>query len=92
LAVANSIDISAEDFRTLNRCLDDAIAESVVGFATEERAVADSDAVHLRNLIYTAVTAFAILREGRVAVSGSTGDLVHRSLEALNLRIHSRPL
>jgi hypothetical protein len=37
----------------------------------------------LRNLLYTAITAFEALQTGSVGIAGSTGSLVHRSLLAM---------
>ena len=76
--------VSTDDFRTLNRCLDDAIAGAVSEFARQERVAADGQSVgqsiELRNLLYTAITAFEALQTGSVGAGGNTGTLVHRSL------------
>jgi len=75
--------ISVDDFRTLNRCLDDAIAGAVTQFAREQDVQRDGDADRLKNLISTAITAFEVLRAGNVGVGGSTGAVVHRNLIAI---------
>ena len=82
-----TVPISAEDFRTLNRCLDDAIAGAVTEFARQERVVTErqsaGQSVALQNLLYTAITAFEVLQTGTVGIGGNTGTVVHRSLVAM---------
>jgi signal transduction histidine kinase len=105
LAMEARTPISADDFHTLNRCLDDAIAGAVTiyGRESEQRVSAkhqeDTDRsnervgflVHeLRNLVNTAMVAFEVLKTGQVGVSGNTGTVLHRSLLGLrNLVNHS---
>jgi hypothetical protein len=87
LATELTLPISTEDFRTLNRCLDDAIAGAVAEFARQERFVATkqsvSHSVELQNLLYTAITAFEALQTGSVGIGGNTATLVHRRLVAM---------
>lgn len=95
LAVENEIPIQVDEFRTLNRCLDNAIADSVTEFAYErDRLVADrdADAFHerlgvfaheLRNLITTATQAVGAIRTGQVGLSGPTGAVLDRCLIGL---------
>ena len=94
LAVESSAPISTEDFRTLNRCLDDAIAGAVTEYGRERNQSGIDDesargnerlgffAHEMRNLINTAVMAFEVLKTGNVGVGGSTGTVLHRSLVA----------
>jgi signal transduction histidine kinase len=95
LAVELNAPISTEDFRTLNRCLDEAIAGAVTQY-TRERHQSDTQgdagraserlgffAHELRNLINTAIVAFGVLKTGNVGVAGSTGGVLHRSLTGL---------
>jgi len=94
LAMEKHVTIETEDFRTLNRCLDDAIAGAVTEYGRErdESSVEDETAraserlgffAHeLRNLINTAILSFEILKSGNVGVGGSTGSVLHRSLMA----------
>jgi signal transduction histidine kinase len=96
MAVELNIPISTEDFGTLNRCLDDAIAGAVTEYGRgREEVSVDREAtrgserlgffVHeLRNLINTATLAFDVLKTGNVGVGGSTGTVLHRSLLGLN--------
>lgn len=94
LAMETGAPISAEDFRDLNRCLDDAIAGAVTEFGRErgqdqeERATANLERLgffthELRNLTHTAMVAFDVLQTGNVGVSGSTGAVLRRSLVGL---------
>jgi len=105
LAVETNAPISTNDFRTLNQCLDDAIAGAVTTFAREHQRHASiqhgkdtarsNDRVaflvhELRNLVNTAIVAFEVLKTGNVGVSGSTGAVLNRSLVGLrDLVAHS---
>jgi signal transduction histidine kinase len=91
LVVEQNTVISAEEFRTLNLCLDDAIAQAVTEYARQrERAIADLGterlgilAHELRGSLNTAMLSFEIIKSGRVAAGGSTGVVHARSLNAL---------
>jgi hypothetical protein len=83
LAVELAAPINTEDFRTLNRCLDNAIAGAVTEYAYEQDVTRDGESHEMRTLIRTAVTAFGVLQTGNVGVGGSTGAVVLRSLLAL---------
>lgn len=91
LAVDQGAPISATDFQQLNLCLDDAIAEAVTEFTRiRERARAQDEAERLgflahelRNKINSAMLAFGIIKQGQVAVGGSTGAVLERSLRGL---------
>src|SRR5688572_10029531 len=92
LAVEKNAPISTDDFRTLNRCLDDAIAGAVTQFGREQnQSTLDGEtargseragflAHELRNVLNTAIMAFEVLKTGNVGVAGSTGSVLHRSL------------
>lgn len=94
LAVELNAPISTDDFRTLNRCLDDAIAGAVTEYGRERnQSGIDGESARgserlgflaheLRNLLNTALMAFAVLKTGNVGVAGSTGTVLHRSLMA----------
>src|SRR5688572_1926444 len=91
LAIELEIPISPDEFKTLNRCLDEAIAQAVTEFA-RQRDVSQSDHgterfgffVHeLRNLLSNALLAYEVLKSGTVGVGGSTGALLGRNLLAL---------
>lgn len=91
LAVQHGVAIAADEFRTLNLCLDDAIAGAVTEYASQrERAVLLEGterlgilAHELRNALNTATLAFASIHSGRVAAGGSTGIVLERSLLGL---------
>jgi len=95
LAFEENAPIEVDEFRTLNRCLDNAIADSVTEFAYErDRLIADrgTEAFHerlgifaheLRNLISTATYAVSAVKTGKVGLSGPTGAVLDRSLIAL---------
>ncbi len=93
LAVDSGTTISTSDFRTLNLCLDDAIAGAVTEFAKQrELAIAGEEnerlgvlAHELRNHLNTAMLAFEAIRDGHVAPAGSTGQVLGRALTDLNL-------
>lgn len=89
------VPIEVGEFRTLNRCLDDAIAGAVTEFSyqrdsslTEQNLrVADERArAVLRELqghVETATLAVAAIRTGNVGLRGATGSILGLSLVAL---------
>jgi signal transduction histidine kinase len=95
LAIEHDVEISTLEFRGLNLCLDNAIAEAVTEFERQrELDLIAKDvrcanqrlgflAHELRNLIASSVLAFDILRAGLVGIRGSTGDTLGRSLIGL---------
>ena len=89
LAVELSVTLSADDFRVLNRCLDDGIASAVAEYSRQQRFVTADDGMQqtmrLRNLVETAITGFEVLQSGKIGVGGTTGALVYQSL--LGLRV-----
>ena len=85
LAEERGTTLSIAEFHTLNRCLDDAIAGAVSSWSQErDRKQADktSDKVlrALGTLVDQAKTTFDVLRDGRVAAGGATGNLLLRAL------------
>ncbi len=95
LAIDANAQIAVDEFRTFNRCLDDAIAGSVTEFADElAESVMDRGAEEfrerlgvlaheIRNLITTATHALVALRSGQVGLTGPTGDVLNRCLIGL---------
>ena len=91
--------IEVDEFRTLNRCLDNGIADAVTEFArsatplmAEREALAlnerlGSFAHDLRGLTQTAMLAVAAIKTGNVGLTGATGAILDRSLEGLRRRI-----
>ena len=91
LAVEKTAPISPSDFRTLTRCLDNAIAGAVTEYAREQDVTRAGEAYQLQNLTETAITAFEVLQSGNVGVGGSTGAVVRRSLLAIRAALAERP-
>jgi hypothetical protein len=83
LAVELAAPIATDDFRTLNRCLDDAIAAAVTEFGRAQAITQAGETQEVSTLTNTAITAFEVLQTGNVGVGGSTGAVVHRSLLAI---------
>ena len=91
LAVEQNAPIITEEFHTLNRCLDAAIAEAVTEHAritAESRSLDEVErsgqlAHEIRDMLNTAVFAFEALKRGTVAINGSTGSVLGRSLMGL---------
>ena len=83
LAVEMDAPIDTEDFRTLNLCLDNAIASAVTEHARGQQVTRDGESAELQMLAETAITAFGVLKTGSVGISGKTGDVLHRSLVAI---------
>ena len=88
LALEQHAPITTEEFHTLNRCLDTAIAEAVTEHAritaqlrsTEEVERLGQVAHEIRDSLNTALMAFQALKRGSVAINGSTGTVLGRSL------------
>ncbi|MBC7983454.1 MAG: HAMP domain-containing histidine kinase [Candidatus Obscuribacterales bacterium] len=95
LAFESESPIQVEEFRTLNRCLDDAIAGAVTEYSSRRESwLKDQNAralnerlgllAHeLRNLIHTATLAVTAIKVGNVGLKGATGAVLDRSLVAL---------
>lgn len=91
VAVEQHVPITTEEFHTLNRCLDTAIAEAVTEHAritsesrsTEEIKRSGQLAHEFRDILSTALLAFYTLKRGTVAINGSTGTVLGRSLMSL---------
>ncbi|HEY2941463.1 MAG TPA: HAMP domain-containing sensor histidine kinase [Vicinamibacteria bacterium] len=88
LAVKLDAPITADEFGTLNRCLDEAMAEAISEFGRQrELSISDDEterlgvfAHELRNLLSNSMLAFEVLKGGSVGVGGSTGTLLGRNL------------
>jgi signal transduction histidine kinase len=84
-----------DEFRTLNRCLDNAIADAVTEFSYQrDFAIANRQAIEtherlgafaheLRNFLQTATLAFTAAKTGNLNLSGATGSVLERSLDGL---------
>lgn len=96
LAFERDAPFQIDEFRTLNRCLDNAIADAVTEFSYQrDDAVADEHAretnlqqgffAHeLRNFLSTAMLALAAAKTGNLNLSGATGAVLERSLIGLS--------
>ena len=97
IALEQQEPVTTDEFHTLNRCLDDATAEAVTEHArlTAERTRADETdrlglvAHELRIMLSTALFAFQTLKHGYVAINGSTGMVLGRTLMSLRDTIDS---
>jgi len=91
LALEEGRPIATDDFRTLNLCLDIAIAEAVTEYARgREQALAGQSAEQLgflahelRNLLNTATLAYDAVLSGSVGLHGSTSAILGRSLAGM---------
>ena len=94
LAVEHNVLITAGEFRTLNRCLDNAIADAVTSFGSAHQALLGDQAETLqqrlhyysiehRRLVDIALQAYAVIKSGQVGVTGATGILLVTTLEDL---------
>ena len=94
LAVEQDILISADEFRTLNRCLDNAIADAVASFGAARQISIDSQTETLhqrlvvfsdehRRLIDIAIQSLTAIKTGNIGVSGATGTLLAHALGEL---------
>jgi hypothetical protein len=90
LAVELKAPLSVEDFHTLNRCLDNAIAAAVTAWsegqhpdesATEGQSSSKNE--RLLRLVSSSITAFEQLRSGKVGAGGSTATALGRNLESM---------
>jgi hypothetical protein len=93
LAVERHADITAEDFRALNRCLDDAIAGAVTEYSTELQQGIDLTSTKESARIAALVRALAVcldaaavaleaIKSGGVGPAGGTGAVLERNLAA----------
>ena len=95
LAYERDAPFEVDEFRTLNRCLDNAIADSVTEFSYQRDLLLEDAGAHalnerlgflaheLRNLIQTATLAVTAIKAGNVGLAGATGAVLDRSLIGL---------
>ncbi len=100
LAVELDAEISASEFRTLNLCLDDAIADAVHAFSDAEQrgtgkhseCANDHFQAFLdehRRLIDIVIRAHSAIATGNLAISGATGNLLIQSLRQMRSHVQS---
>jgi signal transduction histidine kinase len=92
LAFERGVAIEIDEFRTLNRCLDNGIADAVTEYAFQRNFLVESNGVKalnerlgslahdLRNLVHTATLAVMAIKAGNVGATGATGAVLDRSL------------
>lgn len=94
LAVEHNELIAAGEFRTLNRCLDNAIADAVTSFGSAHEVLLGDQAETLhqrlhyyslehRRLVDIALQAYAAIKSGQVGATGATSTLLVKTLEDL---------
>lgn len=100
LAFERDAPFAIDEFRTLNRCLDNAIADAVTEFSFQrDAAIAQQQQtdtnqrvgflVHeLRNALGTATLAVSALELGNMTMAGATGAVLKRSLSVLDRLIN----
>lgn len=95
LAFERGASIETDEFRTLNRCLDNGIADAVTEYAFQRGSLAEEKSVkslnerlgflahELRNQLHTATLAVTAIKAGHVGLAGATGAVLDRSLIAM---------
>jgi hypothetical protein len=89
-----SVPISTDEFRTLNRYLDNAIADAVASFGSARQTSIDQQAETLqqrlvvfadeqRRLIDIADQSFSAIKTGNIGITGATGTLLAHTLDEL---------
>ncbi len=93
MVVEQNASVSPDEFRTLNRCLDDAIAQAVTAYAHGQATMSDqakrmdrgggSLVLEQRRLVDLAVQTYAAMKTGGVGISGATGKVLDKTLAKL---------
>ena len=95
LALERDAPFTTDEFRTLNRCLDNGIADAVTEYSRQRDQSRSDEGVRasnerlgafaheLRNSLNTATLAIGAIKSGRVAFGGATGGVFDRSMMAL---------
>ena len=101
LAVERDVPFLVDEFRTLNRCLDNAISDAVTEFSFQRDIETADASAHeagqklgvfaheMRNLLGTASLAFSAAKAGQLSLNGATGTILERSLMSLEKLIAS---
>jgi signal transduction histidine kinase len=96
LAIERDAPFQIEEFRTLNRCLDNAIADAVTEFSYQRDSVnadkqsSDSNEQlsafisEIRNHVGAISLAFCAAKAGNLAVTGATGTILERNILKLD--------
>ncbi len=92
LAFEHGAPIEIDEFRTLNRCLDNGIADAVTEYAFQRNSLVENSEVRalnerlgflaheLRNHLHIATLAVTAIKAGNVGIAGATGAVLDRSL------------
>jgi signal transduction histidine kinase len=92
LAYETQASIAVEEFRTLSRCLDSAIAGVVMEFSFQQTNIAAESGIsalnsrlgpfahEMRNYLHVAIHAVKAIKAGNVGIAGATGAVLDRSL------------
>ncbi len=94
LAVETGVQISVDEFRTFNRCLDNAIAGAVTEFSRRTPASNDDSlrtlderlgprVEELRGHLHTAILAVTAMKAGSVGTGGATAAVLEQSLMSM---------
>ena len=94
LAGEQDTEISPVEFRILNRCLDNAIADAVTSFGRARQVLINDQAETLqqrlsfysiehRRLVDIALHSYSAIKTGTVGLTGATGTLLIHALEEL---------
>jgi hypothetical protein len=94
LAVETGVQISVDEFRTFNRCLDNAIAGAVTEFSRRTPASNDDSlqtlderlgprVQELRGHLHTAILAVTAMKAGSVGTGGATAAVLEQSLMSM---------
>jgi signal transduction histidine kinase len=99
LAFERGASIATDEFRTLNRCLDNGIADAVTEYAFQRSSLRDDNSAkslnerlgflahELRNHLHTATLAVTAIKAGSVGIAGATGAVLDRSLIGMRMLI-----
>ncbi len=101
LAAEKKALVTIDEFRTLNRCLDNAIADAVAAFASGHdgaiSAQAESwqmrvfSANEQRRLVNVAIQSFSAIKTGNIGLTGATGAVLVKALVELRDLIDQSP-
>jgi signal transduction histidine kinase len=96
LAIERNVPIEVEEFRILNSCLDNGIADAVTEFGYQRdslMALGHADSLNerlgflaheLRNFIQRALFAVSVIRSGKAGIAGAVGVVLDNSLVGMS--------
>ncbi len=99
LAFERHAPVNVDEFRTLNRCLDNGIAHAVTEFESQRDSAISAQSLlalnerlgslahDLRDFNHTAMVAVAAIKTGHIGLKGSTGAVLDRALSGSRRRI-----